>query len=346
MFNTTIMLQVVKRGRTTKDNENIKNVRIDIFENNLTVNDLINKYNIKTVNHIKDLRSAKNLSYFKKTRHQVNQYFQKKLYGDTKLRAGLVMICKEHMYRPNQNKEKKKLIVNYTYKIENIEKNKITMKDEETNDLFVFKQDEIYEKFDWNYCITIVSSQGTTIDETVGLFNLDTAYIMKEELYVALTRNKSLDDITIVLSSKDERNALNHCRIKQYFEMKIENYKKQDKVANREVDNDKFVTYKWITDKLKCSVKCGRCHEAMDLPTLIDGKVVSNITVDRADNSQPHHQDNCFLSCHLCNVSASNRHTITISVPIVEQIEYIEEPIIMNVNSNYQQEDYIDELDL
>ena len=68
----------------------------------------------------------------------------------------------------------------------------------------------------------------------------------------------------------------------------------EDKKAGREFKDNLYVNAEWINEVCKnygYQCKCGVAFEVC----LEDGKVTSNLTVDRKDNSKPHHKTNCFL---------------------------------------------------
>ena len=62
---------------------------------------------------------------------------------------------------------------------------------------------------------------------------------------------------------------------------------------------DDFIDYDWI---VKQDFKCYICNEHFDIDC-IDSKVLTNMTVDRLDNTMYHSKSNCKLCCLHCNVS-------------------------------------------
>lgn len=70
--------------------------------------------------------------------------------------------------------------------------------------------------------------------------------------------------------------------------MKVQNYKMQDKRAGRVFNNDEYITPQWIMDKYEQQNReCCICRCPFEI-SLDNGKVKSNITVDRIDNNEAH----------------------------------------------------------
>jgi hypothetical protein len=164
------------------------------------------------------------------------------------------------------------------------------------------------------YSNTCHSSQGLTIGDPYTIFDANTAYTDRRWIYTAITRCKTLDQITIFEHSKRECDILTQCRMKQYFELKIENYINQDITAGRikrgstnelmykgRPVND-YIDYEWIKNN---DQQCYLCSEMFDIE-LIDSNVRSNMTVDRVSSSHYHSKSNCKLCCNYCNASKRN----------------------------------------
>ena len=60
---------------------------------------------------------------------------------------------------------------------------------------------------------------------------------------------------------------------------------------------DDYIDYKWIIQQ---EFKCCLCDEHFDIE-INDSKVISNMTVDRKDNTLYHSKSNCQLACLNCN---------------------------------------------
>jgi hypothetical protein len=92
-------------------------------------------------------------------------------------------------------------------------------------------------------------------------------------------------------------------RIQLYFKEKVLSYKLQDKKADRE-----FIDAKWITEQLENNKCCRFCKCYYEIFFNEDSFIVSNLTVDRINNNLPHIKSNSQLCCHHCNITKGNRY--------------------------------------
>ena len=123
-----------------------------------------------------------------------------------------------------------------------------------------------------------------------------------------MTRVTKLEDVSIFIHSKKEIESLTQSRLKLYLRNKIDSYKMQDKKANRDYNQNDFVTVEWIYEKIEENFCCKFCKEYFELYLSEDSNVISNITVDRIDNNKAHIITNCQLCCHHCNITKGNRY--------------------------------------
>ncbi len=78
----------------------------------------------------------------------------------------------------------------------------------------------------------------------------------------------------------------------------------QDRKVNRSWEDKDYITCDWIDAQFeKHGTYCKFCQTNMTLYVTEDGKVESNITVDRINNALAHVQSNCQLACHTCNIT-------------------------------------------
>ena len=89
-----------------------------------------------------------------------------------------------------------------------------------------------------------------------------------------------------------------------YFKNKVEGYKRQDKVAGREIDEEHYISEQWCLNHFHgCCAHCGvKFYIEMKA-----GKLSTNFTAQRLDCSVAHTLDNIEPWCKYCNCSASNR---------------------------------------
>lgn len=90
------------------------------------------------------------------------------------------------------------------------------------------------------------------------------------------------------------------------LEFMIKSYWDQDVHRFGDFKEEGFITIKWILDTIEAvkekfgNLKCAWCDRIMTMNP--DLKHQNNmLTVDRLDNSTPHYQDRCVLSCLKCN---------------------------------------------
>ena len=86
-----------------------------------------------------------------------------------------------------------------------------------------------------------------------------------------------------------------------YFKNKVEGYKKQDKVAGREIDEENFIDEQWCLNHFHgCCAHCGvKFYIEMKA-----GKLSTNFTARRLDNTVSHHIYNVEPRCKYFNCSA------------------------------------------
>ena len=92
-------------------------------------------------------------------------------------------------------------------------------------------------------------------------------------------------------------------KLRQYLSFKIENYKKQDLEAKRDIKNKDYIDVEWLIDQMNVNTHCKLCMNKYYC--VLDNKndVICNITVDRLQNDEVHTKYNCHLLCIQCNCS-------------------------------------------
>ena len=95
-----------------------------------------------------------------------------------------------------------------------------------------------------------------------------------------------------------------YARIRQYFTLKIQNYKNQDNKAKRDFKADDYIDEEFIfQQQKKTNNKCSYCLKDLEIYINNDNVVKSDLTLDRIDNKISHIKSNCKIACFLCNVS-------------------------------------------
>jgi hypothetical protein len=92
----------------------------------------------------------------------------------------------------------------------------------------------------------------------------------------------------------------------QQINKKISGYKQQD-IIKKKLDNNKFITFISIIEKMiECELKCRYCKESMNI--LYDiSREMKQWSVDRINNEFGHNLDNFHLACLDCNLKRRRR---------------------------------------
>ena len=248
--------------------------------------------------------------YFKYRTKQVNKYVHRNLIEHPKkffcidnmlYWTDLQLICKKH-FQANGIR----LFTNTSYTIKSINNKQFTIFRDDQTFTFPIK---ILGHFQLPYANTCHSVQGTSIEGPMTIFDINSAYVDKYFVWTALTRATDFKNVLIFQHSDTEVSDSVRHKIRQYFELKVDGYKRQDKIAGRAFDVADYVTAEWISeeyDKLE-NETCLSCNTPYET-VANNGEVHSNLTVDRIDNSKAHIKTNSRLCCVSCNRSRSNHY--------------------------------------
>ena len=137
------------------------------------------------------------------------------------------------------------------------------------------------------------SIQGNTIKEKYCIVEWECA--SWEWFYTALTRCEKLADVFVYVGESLTHNILTNVKVK------LELYRKYDKEHGYQNDLDKA----WINHTLKSQNFC--CCECCGTLSLeYQQGDLKQWSVDRKDNSQGHTKDNCRITCLQCNLKLAN----------------------------------------
>ena len=75
----------------------------------------------------------------------------------------------------------------------------------------------------------------------------------------------------------------------KFLEAKVERYKQQDRKANRDIEDDNYITAEWL--KKAYGSSCGNCGDCLTY-TIKDNNVESNLTDQRIHNGVTHQLGN------------------------------------------------------
>lgn len=180
-----------------------------------------------------------------------------------------------------------------------------------------------FQNFKLDFCRTYHSTQGLTIRDILVLHESDMIDALGAcYLWVGLTRANNLDNIYVVKSSKYSIEKRKQANIYHYFNEKIEGYKSQDNKVKREYKEEDYITYDWIISKLYPeydgkrltqkqilyhvrNYRCDKCSKNLEIYIDDNNRIISNLTINRLDNSKAHTIDNCNILCHNCNCSTN-----------------------------------------
>lgn len=308
IFKNKIILNDIKRLKNEEDKEKWKLLKDDVLNSELSIEEICIKHKLNMVKEYKDIKTKKNVAYFNFRCNQVNNLvhnnilkFKEEYFND------LNIICKKYC-----NKKGQVLNTNYTYKIIDYDKDKnnVTILDELEDKKYFITQCQLKSDFRLPYCYTCDSIQGLSFeeDDEITIFDSNTAYVDRKYLWTAITRCRQLKNVNIYIHPEEELTRLKYSRMELYFREKVQGYKYQDRIANREIDNEEYIDNHWIINKvIECKFSCKYCKERMNVNISNDGNITSNITVDRINNKKSHTKNNCQICCSTCNSKKSNR---------------------------------------
>jgi len=297
MFPNHVYLKISKRFKLDERFNELKALLLE-FEGKFNEKDCINYivnhiFKNQQIKNIEDIDSLNNISYTNTTRNLINDVVHKKIIKKNKkgyYYAGLTLICKSRM-KINNNI----FNVNQRYKINKVEKDAIFIKI--NDDIVELSKEIIMKKFTLPYCYTCHSAQGVTIENKYVIFDYDNYYVNLKWLYVAITRCTNLNNVYFYIGNLNKKEQEN----KEKINNMIINYKEQDKKANREINDKKYIDCEWVLTQMKKQYSsCSYCHNIIEIDSLNDNEKLS---IDRIKNEFAHNKNNCVLSCLHCNVS-------------------------------------------
>ena len=187
--------------------------------------------------------------------------------------------------------------MNFEYLIPKVTNDVISIKDESKDEIYHVPRGKIEKFFIFNYCRTCHSVQGSSIDDSITIFDWKFYFVNRKWLYTAITRATELGNVVFFTGQDD---TFDEELLNKYLDTKVLNYKRQDKDANRALDHSNFITRDWLKSqfgKTGCGEGCGDCLRF----EVKYGKIESNLSANRLDNDAPHHINNCVPLCVSCN---------------------------------------------
>ena len=295
IFKYNIYLKVCKRLKKEEDRKKLENIYIDIFENNIKVRELVEKY----FKYTSDMNlNENNVAYLNDTCKEVANQIRKKQNRKGEYEVGEVMICREYLKSTEY-----KFQVNFKYKILNIIENMVVLEDEHDKKIQKLPLDMLRKHFIFNYCYTCHSVQGSSIEGGITIFDYNHCLVDKNWIWTAITRATDLNNVSFYKYDDDDDDFNKNC-IYNYLKRKVEGYKEQDRKAKRKIDHKNYITADWLLDRL--NGHCELCNVDFYVKS-INGNIRTNLTAQRKFNDQTHTISNCIAYCKKCNCCMSDK---------------------------------------
>ena len=301
IFKYNIFLTICKRVGAKDSIEGDRNRKIindmyeDFWENKLPLNDIIPKY-FETTDDI--MASEHNIAYTNIRCRNVASEIRERLNISAKYVVGDILIARKWIKQPRVN-------INLRYRITHIQddelEKQITLQNiAREEDEFMLFEPIVDANFIYSYCATTHSSQGASVKESMTIHEHNLPFVSREWLWCAITRCVDFKKVKFYCNPDfDKQMDLN--MIMRYFKNKVENYKIQDRRAKREINEEEYITAEWCLQQFR--TRCQKCNSPFNFETK-QGKLCSNFSCQRLDNSIAHHIDNSTSFCVYCNVSA------------------------------------------
>ena len=194
IFTQHIFLKIIKRINDIDGIIKSQEIYNDIIINNILDPLFIcNKYGIKIINNIQDLKTDKNITFFRHKCDIINNFIIKNK-NINKYDIGQVLFVKKHF------KTKTHIFhTNFQYFILHNDQHIITLQDE-LGSIHSLSIHTIDTHFKLSFSITLDSLQGSTLDQEYTIFDAEHYHIIGPNfLYTALTRTTNLNNLTLFL---------------------------------------------------------------------------------------------------------------------------------------------------
>ena len=294
IFEYNILLKECKRLNTQEDKDKLHNIKHDIFENKISVHELIKKY----FKYTDDITSSGfNIAFLNNTCKNVSSEIRKKQNRVDEYECGERLICHEYTKINNDV-----FNVNFQYDIVKLLEGSLLLKNIKSGKLQAIPIEKVRKSFIFAFCATCHSAQGCSVDDDITIFDYKHFLVKNypEWIFTALTRCRDLNRVKFFKYSQDKDDELNKKLIMSYFERKVENYKLQDRKAHRQIPKEGYVNADWFLNNIKNNCNYCGCGFHIDINK---GGIASNLTCQRVDNELTHTLDNIIPYCVRCNCS-------------------------------------------
>ena len=301
MFKYNIFLKICKRVGAKDSAEGERNRKIlndmynDWWENNIPRKEFILKYSYLTDDI---MASEHNIAYTNMRCENVANEIRDRLNISEKYVVGDILVARTWIKQPRVN-------INLRYRITKIEDDElgkqITLQNiARQEDEFMLSEPIVDKNFIYPYCATCHSSQGSSVKESITIHEWDLPITSREWIWTALTRCVDFRKVKFYCNPDFDK-QMDKNMIMRYFKNKVENYKIQDRRAQREINEEEYISAEWCLSQFRA--RCQKCNTSFNFETK-KGKLCSNFTAQRLCNDTAHEMDNCVAYCFYCNVSA------------------------------------------
>jgi len=285
IFPNSIYLRENKRLNNDEDKTILKRFKGDIFNPKKDPVKTIKKY----FKMVSEIETTNNIAYKNSTCATVSAKVREMQKKKDDYEVGEFVVCRKFV-----KVKKIKLHVNFTYEIDEINGDEVTLYD--GLDTAVTVDKELLNKyFVHAYCRTCHSFQGSSINDKISIFDWRFKHVGRKWIYTAVTRATELKNVYFYVGKLIKDDEDEEAKLKRYLEMKVANYIAQDLQHGRDIGSN-YVTTEWLKQQFgkRCS-DCGDCFRYD-----VNGyKANSNLTADRLDCSESHHINNLVpLRCH------------------------------------------------
>ena len=301
IFKYNIFLTVCKRvgakdsEEGDRNTEIINNIYKDFWEHKLRFEEIIPKY-FETTDDI--MASEHNIAYTNIRCRNVANEIRNRLNKKDKYEVGEILIARKWIKQPRVN-------VNLRYRITNIEQDElgaqITLQNiANDEDKFMLFEAVVDNNFIYSYCATCHSSQGASVKGSITIHEYNLPIASREWVWTSITRCVDFRKVRFYSNPSFDK-QMDKNMIMRYFRNKVEGYRAQDKRSNRDVDESKYIDAEWCLRQMRGN--CQKCNTPFNFEVK-QGKLCSNFSCQRLDNSIAHHTDNSTSFCVYCHVSA------------------------------------------
>jgi hypothetical protein len=294
IFPFEVYLVENKRLKTEEDKLKNKQLKKDIFNEDISIEEVIEKYGFEKTDK---LTTTQNIAYQNNTCISVAKQVRVNLNKTEDYEVGEKLICRKYFKMKGIT-----FNTNYEYEIIKCSNDSIEIRDNQNKGEYNIPKHLIQKNFFFDYCATCHSLQGSTINQPITIHEWNFKHVNRKWLYTAITRATYLKNVRFFIGgcvSKNDDDAIG-----RYFSQKVNGYIKQDNTANRKIQND-YVTVKWLEQCI--GINCAMCSTCLHCEVDDKNNIDCNITAQRVDNSRCHSIDNIIPYCVYCNVSQSNR---------------------------------------